>query len=866
MTWHNQIVILKQQLQQLAAVIGSGLIQAIKPFVQQFNIALSGLIAFAQKVVNALGKIFGWEMEVNTKGLAIDDDALEDGAGSMSDFGDAASDAAKSTKELNKQLQGFDKLNVLSTKKDKTPSSDKKDDDSKAKTGAGLANTGDATAALKKTKGVFESEIDNLFDLGRYISDALSKQMEKIKWNQVYEKARSFGAGLANFLNGLITPRLFYNLGRTLANSINTAFHFLDSFGETFNWGNFGRSIGAGLNGFFGNFDWDTILSAAKNWGQGIAETINEAVRTTDFYQIGKTLVKALETAITFAFELGNGIDFVAIGEKLANGINGAIENFPAKKFADTIDVWVQGIWDMLVSCLDNIHWDDFGEKIKEFVGNIDPKTWKILLSGLLLLKGASFTVSLGKAVLSAVSKKFIEKLAERLLADMAASPVLSKAIGKGLGKAAESGGGMLGQPVTSGGWIETFAGIGSVIGGIALTLKGFFKMWDEGWSFAGEIIKDLGIALVAVGAVMLGLVTGPVAAIVAGIVMGASTILIHVKDNWGEISSFIGGASEKIVTGVQKSWGELTQSTSDLVGETKTNFSEFASDTGRKISETVSGAKTKFDDMKTGLVTKAKDIKNNALISFSSLRERAGTTFGNMKDKAVGIFENLKTGAGTKWSNIHATVISFAEKIREGTREKFESIREKASDLFGKIHESAKTKWGKIRDTIGSLMSKAGDKVRDAIDRIKGFFDFNWSLPDLELPHPYITGSFSLNPPSVPHFGIRWYKKAYNNPMLFDSSTVLPTSKGLKGFGDGNGGEMVYGHSNLMDDIREASGSSQMSAIGNRQLANDQRIIQLLTIIAEKEFGISQDAVFRAVRNGASDYTMRTGRGAFEF
>ena len=56
----------------------------------------------------------------------------------------------------------------------------------------------------------------------------------------------------------------------------------------------------------------------------------------------------------------------MAIGEKLANGINGAIENFPAKKFADTIDVWVQGIWDMLVSCLDNIHWDDFGEKIKD--------------------------------------------------------------------------------------------------------------------------------------------------------------------------------------------------------------------------------------------------------------------------------------------------------------------------------------------------------------------------------------------------------------------------------------------------------------------------------------------------------------------
>ena len=76
-TWHNSVVVLKQQLQQLAAVIGSGLIQALKPFVNAMNNALSGLIKFAQNVVNALGKIFGWEMEVNTSGLQMDEDAYD---------------------------------------------------------------------------------------------------------------------------------------------------------------------------------------------------------------------------------------------------------------------------------------------------------------------------------------------------------------------------------------------------------------------------------------------------------------------------------------------------------------------------------------------------------------------------------------------------------------------------------------------------------------------------------------------------------------------------------------------------------------------------------------------------------------------
>ena len=100
--------------------------------------------------------------------------------------------------------------------------------------------------------------------------------------------------------------------------------------------------------------------------------------------------------------------------------------------------------------------------------------------------------------------------------------------------------------------------------------------------------------------------------------------------------------------------------------------------------------------------------------------------------------------------------------------------------------------------------MNSAKDIVKTAIDKIKGFFNFSWSLPKIKLPHFTISGKFSLNPPQIPKFSVSWYKKAMDRAIVMTSPTAFgyddKTNRLLAGGEAGR--EVVSGEDHLISLI----------------------------------------------------------------
>lgn len=131
-----------------------------------------------------------------------------------------------------------------------------------------------------------------------------------------------------------------------------------------------------------------------------------------------------------------------------------------------------------------------------------------------------------------------------------------------------------------------------------------------------------------------------------------------------------------------------------------------------------------------------------------------------NVKNFFTNIWNGIKDFISSTINSISTTISNVITGIKTTVSNVFSAIKTTISNIFNGIKDTATSVWNAIKTAITTPIENAKEKVREAINAIKGFFSgLKLELPHIKLPHFSISGSFSLSPPSVPHINIDWYK-----------------------------------------------------------------------------------------------------------
>ena len=254
----------------------------------------------------------------------------------------------------------------------------------------------------------------------------------------------------------------------------------------------------------------------------------------------------------------------------------------------------------------------------------------------------------------------------------------------------------------------------------------------------------------------------------------------------------------------------------------------------GQKVAEItsriVSNLSAGWENIKNTVTTKVSTMVTTVQGKFESLRTAVAAKVESLRSTAVAKFESIRSGIGARVESIRSTTVAKFESMRTTVAAKFESMRSTTAAKVESLRSTAAGKFESVRSTIAAKMSSAQAAVGNAISAMRQKFRFSWSLPNLKLPHITITGSFKLNPPSVPRFSISWYKKAMENAMLLKSPTIFGQMGGnLLGGGEA-GEEVVSGSGTLMRMIRE----NIESCVGNQIREMNTEISRMTRLMEE--------------------------------
>ncbi len=825
-TWANQVRILKQSFEQLAAIIGGALINAFKPFVRTLNAVMQKVIAFATTVTNALGSIFGWKFEISAGGLADD---WSDAAGSAADIADSTGQAAKNVEKMNKGLRAFDELNLITTPDNSSGSGS-------GGSGGGGASGGGASGGLVQVDTIFkdyESQIRSLRELGAYISDALSDAMESIDWDRIYSKARNFGKGLADFLNGLITPRLFGDVGMTIASALNTAIYTALSFGEEFDWTNLGDSIAAGVNRFFETFDFSALGRTINTWVHGIYDTITTAIGNIKWSEVWDGVTDFLSEIDLETISLIIGAFALKYAGKILTGkiLNETIGKLISEKFVAA-----------------------FGqESVKSILSYVVP---------------ISLSVAVG-ALTFTIGKDSIKKDAENLV------------------KAYKDGGFLQYLQESLKQLINPFEWINAYGGGI-LSQKGILDSYSDGVDLNIKMPKKEDYASLDEYQKALNDFNNNVP---DSLKVPSSFDLKAWIDEWKQINGLdnVDLRAEVVLPNLREKISGFKDDVKEWWGlDVELPVRNKLTTTLEDVSSWWEDVKEYWGEKKLSIQTEIGEIKGKIEEKWNEASEYIQENIlpWFTKDHWLEIGNGIKEGLSTKWEEFSTwwsdtgiavwwnekvspwftedTWKNLGESIRKGLSKKWEEFTGwwENTGFYKWWNQDVAPKFTTDKWTFSGISDGLKNAWNNAIAAVKhiwnGFanwmnskLSFSWDA--VNIAGKQIVGAGSINLGKIPTFAAGGFPSQYSMFMAGENgrAEMLGTVGGKTAVA---GGQEITG-------IRDAVYSTAQQEM---ELLRQQN--QLLQGILEKEFGITSEQIGKSARNYAKDYFNRTGREAYIF